>query len=158
MAIRITSAALRGEIFEIEWLVEKRRGDGGRLRGILAHRQLHGRKTSSAIEKRFTRRPADIHIAETQKLLTKKNSPPEFPADGRALFSASGFELLPDRLGQIDEVVEFAGAAEPQSAVDDNALAIDVIGVVADQVDGEIGQLFVAAEALHRVMAFGALF
>jgi len=65
---------------------------------------------------------------------------------------------LPGGVGELEEVVEFAGAAEPEGAVDDDAFAVDVFGHVAEEECGEVGELFVAAEALHGVRFAGVIF
>ncbi len=56
---------------------------------------------------------------------------------------------MPGALREREEVIEFAGAAEPEGAVDDDAFAVDVLRHVAEKKSGEVGEFFVAAEALH---------
>ncbi len=55
------------------------------------------------------------------------------------------------RFGRHEELTNLA-------AVDGDALAVDVIGLGADEEGGQVGQLFVAAEALHGVAAQVLLF
>src|ERR1700730_5925774 len=50
------------------------------------------------------------------------------PRDRRSLL-ASLIEHFPGRIGDIDEVIEFARAAEPQAAVDDHTFAVHVLGL-----------------------------
>src|SRR5713101_3832355 len=64
---------------------------------------------------------------------------------------------LPQRVGEFREVVEFARAAQPLPAVNHDAFAIDVGGLLAHQVGGQVGELLVAAEAFHRMAIAGAL-
>src|SRR5580704_10840054 len=74
------------------------------------------------------------------------------------LLLAGGFEHVPGGVWEVDEVVEFACAAEPEGAIDYYAFAVDVVGVIAHEVNGEVGKFFVAAETLHRVVVLRAFF
>ena len=64
-------------------------------------------------------------------------------------FRACGFKLLPIRLREHEQVVEFAGALQPLAAVNHNTFAVDIGRHIADEKSGKIGEFFVAAEALH---------
>src|SRR6185437_1139068 len=73
-------------------------------------------------------------------------------------FFAGGFEHVPSGFGEIDEVVEFARAAQPKTSINHHAFAVNIFREIAEQKSGEIGELFVAAEALHRVILPRAFF
>src|SRR6202035_4814960 len=68
------------------------------------------------------------------------------------------FQQVPRSVWQIDEVVKFAGATQPQSAINHNALAIHVGCLFAEKVGGKVGEFFMTAEAFHRMIISGALF
>src|SRR5580704_1848444 len=68
------------------------------------------------------------------------------------------FKHVPRGFGQIDEIIELAGAAQPQTAVDYHAFAIYVCSLFAEQIRRDIGQLFMTAKAFHWMIISGALF
>src|SRR5277367_4697545 len=80
------------------------------------------------------------------------------PRAAAALFLARRFEHVPRGIRQIEEVVEFPGAAQPQAAVNHHAFTIHVVGLFTQQIYGKIGEFIVASEAAHGVMFLGALF
>src|SRR5713101_4311855 len=66
-------------------------------------------------------------------------------------------QRFPRGIGQEQKVVEFSGPAQPLPAVDDHALAVDVLHLIAQQEGRQVGQLLVPAKALHRVGIAGVL-
>src|SRR5580704_13955217 len=74
------------------------------------------------------------------------------------LLLADGFDPVPGVVGEIDEVIEFTCTAEPEGTIDHDAFAVDIVGLMAEEVDGKIGEFVVAAEALHGMVVFCALF
>src|SRR5215470_6411737 len=81
-----------------------------------------------------------------------------YRGSSESFFGAGGFHLDPRIFGKHGKIVEFAGAAEPLAAVNDDTLAVDVFRQVADQKCRKIRELFVAAEALHGVFVAGIVF
>src|SRR5580704_5113900 len=75
-----------------------------------------------------------------------------------ALFLSRPFEHVPRRVRQIHEVVELSRAAKPQTAVNHYAFAVDVAGLIAQQISREICELIVPPETLHRMIRSRALF
>ena len=73
-------------------------------------------------------------------------------------FRAGGFHLFPERFGEHEQVVEFAGALQPLAAVNHYTFAVDVLRHVANEERGEISQLVVFAEALHGIRIAGVIF
>ena len=65
---------------------------------------------------------------------------------------------MPGGFGELEQIIEFAGAAEPECAVDDDAFAVDVLGHVAEEEGGEVGEFVVAAESFHGVGFAGVIF
>src|SRR5260370_519 len=60
--------------------------------------------------------------------------------------------------GQEQQMVEFAGAAQPLCSVDHHAFAVDILRHVADEKCREICQLEVLPEAFHRMLVPGVFF
>src|SRR5580698_10686657 len=65
------------------------------------------------------------------------------------LFFACCFERVPGSLGHIDEVIELSRTAQPLSAVNHDALAVDVTGLLAYELGGKIGEFLGPAKAFH---------
>src|SRR5580658_6643715 len=51
------------------------------------------------------------------------------------LFLARRFEHVPRGIRQIEEVIEFARAAQPQAAINHHTFAVHVVRLIAQQID-----------------------
>ena len=68
-------------------------------------------------------------------------------------FCAAGLRAdskhLPNRLWEVEQIVEFTGAAEPLAAINDHTFSIHVGSGVREEIHSEVGEFIVTPKPLH---------